>query len=80
MGRVFQSRNGMTRGTPEGKYLCGRGTRKQLGVAKGVSRKGQEMTDEAKPWGPFQIKIHPKGEEEPPEGLRQEYVMVRFVF
>ena len=43
----------------------------------GRGRRGQA---EAKPREPFWLKTHPKVEGDPPEGLRQEHVMVRFVF
>ena len=48
-----------------------------LKVCVGGGRRGQA---EAKPWEPFWLKTHPKVEGDPLEGLRQEHVMVRFVF
>lgn len=54
------------------------GNYKQLGVAKGMRRKGQEMTDRGQALRA--LPAYSKGEGDPPKSLRQEYVMVRSVF
>lgn len=58
---------------------------KLFSIARGMSRKGLEMTDRGQAMKAFyspparQLKFHPKGEGEPPKGFRQERAMVRFM-